>query len=78
VAGVFDSKKEAEALVTFMSTKFFRFMVSLRKTTQDVNPNSFGYVPNIASEKKWTDEALYAKYELTESEIEHIESYIKE
>jgi site-specific DNA-methyltransferase (adenine-specific) len=53
-------------------------MVSLRKTTQDVNPNSFGYVPNIASEKKWTDEALYAKYELTESEIEHIESYIKE
>jgi len=78
VAGVFDSKKEAEALVNYMSTKFFRFMVSLRKTTQDVNPNSFGYVPNIASEKKWTDEALYKRYELTESEIEHIESYIKE
>jgi hypothetical protein len=53
-------------------------MVSLRKTTQDVNPNSFGYVPNIGSEKKWTDEALYKKYELLDSEIDHIESYIKE
>ena len=78
VAGIFDSKKEAELLINYMSTKFFRFMVSLRKTTQDVNPNSFGYVPNIGSEKRWTDEALYKKYELLDSEIDHIESYIKE
>jgi site-specific DNA-methyltransferase (adenine-specific) len=78
VAGVFDSKKEAVSLMDYMSTKFFRFMVSLRKTTQDVNPNSFGYVPNIASEKKWTDIELYKKYELLDNEVEHIESHIKE
>jgi site-specific DNA-methyltransferase (adenine-specific) len=71
------STNDCMAFMNEIENKAFN-LVSLRKTTQDVNPNSFGYVPYIASEKKWTDEALYAKYELTESEIEHIESYIKE
>ena len=64
--------------VSFVKTKFFRFMVSLKKTTNISSRKSFCYTPDICLSEEWTDEKLYAKYNLTQEEINYIESTIKE
>ena len=64
-------------IITYMSTRFFRYMVFVKKKTQD-NPSSvFEFVPLQDFTKPWTDEELYKKYNLTDEEIQFIESMIK-
>lgn len=60
-----------------MQTRFFRFMVSLIKNTQNISKTVFSFVPVQDFSKPWTDEELYAKYGLTDEEIAFIESMIK-
>ena len=72
-----DSKTKASNLETYISTKFFRFLVSLRKITQHATRSTYSWVPIQDFSKPWTDEDLYAKYDLTEDEIAFIESMIK-
>lgn len=69
--------KEAENLVSYIKTRFFRFMMSLVKNTQNISKVSYMLVPIQDFSKPWTDEELYAKYGLTDEEIEFIESMIR-
>lgn len=73
-----ESESEAESVRLYMRTKFFRFLVSLRKPTQDNKAENFAFVPQQNFESEWTDERLYEKYGLTESEAEHIEKIIRD
>jgi site-specific DNA-methyltransferase (adenine-specific) len=78
VVNVFDKKEEAENFLSYMRTKFFRFMLGLRVVTQDINKEKFSWVPDVEDyTAKWTDEELYKKYNLTRQEINYIESKIK-
>ena len=78
VAGTFRSKKEAENYAVYAMTKFYRFMLSLRVVSQDINKKKFTWVPDLGNySKAWTDKDLYAHFELTKKEIEHIEKSIK-
>ncbi len=72
-----DSIEEAHNLISYMKTKFFRFMMSLIKNTQNISKGVFAYVPVQDFSKSWTDEELYAKYGLTNEEIDFIESMIR-
>ena len=63
--------------VEYISTKFFRFLVMLKKNTQSATPAVYQFVPMQDFSKPWTDEELYAKYDLTPEEIDFIESMIK-
>jgi len=60
-----------------MSTRFFRFLVSLIKNTQNISKGCFAFVPIQDFSEPWTDEKLYAKYGITEDEIAFIESMIR-
>ncbi|WP_300771250.1 Eco57I restriction-modification methylase domain-containing protein [uncultured Akkermansia sp.] len=71
------SKEEGKNLISYMKTRFFRFMMSLIKNTQNISKGVFAFVPVQNWSKPWTDEELYAKYGLTEEEIEFIESMIR-
>ena len=71
------NEQEAQNLISYMSTRFFRFMMALIKNTQNISKGVFAFVPVLDYSKSWTDEELYAKYNLTEEEIEFIESMIK-
>ena len=73
----FDKKQEAEYLVSYIKTKFFRFLVLLKKNTQDAASKVYQFVPIQDFSKSWTDAELYAKYGLTQEEIDFIESMIK-
>jgi len=79
VAGSFDSEKEAKNYVSYMKTKFFRYMVSMRLASQIFSRDKFAWVPDLQDySKAWTDKELYQHFGLLKQEIDHIESTIKE
>lgn len=78
VAGDFGTALEAENYAGFLKTKFVRYLVSLRKPTQHLNPAVFSFVPQLDMNIAWTDEMLFARYGLVEDEILFIKSQIKE
>ena len=73
-----NNAKEAENLVSYMKTKFFRFMMSLIKNTQNISKGVFAFVPVQSWVKPWTDAELYQKYGINEEEIAFINSMIRE
>lgn len=77
VIGPFATRKICENVVSYIKTKFFRFLVLLRKNTQHATSKVYQFVPLQDFSKPWTDEELYAKYGLTENEIAFIESMIR-
>lgn len=72
-----DSDLAAQSIQSYYTTKFFRFLVSLRKITQDAFSHMYAWVPQQPWDRIWTDNALYEKYGLTQEEIKYIESVIK-
>lgn len=77
VIGPFESKEECDNVISYISTKFFRFMVLQKKNAQHAMRGVYQFVPIQDFSKPWTDEELYSKYNLTESEIAFIDSMIK-
>lgn len=82
----FANKFEAESVVTYCKTKFFRFMAGIRKL-KNMTRDTYKFVPmqnfSLSSDIDWSqsvadiDRQLYAKYGLTDEEIAFIESMIK-
>ena len=71
------TETECKNIISYMNTRFFRYLVFIKKKTQD-NPTSvFQYVPIQNWSEPWTDAKLYRKYNLTKDEIAYIESTIK-
>ncbi len=77
VIGPFESEEVTNNVISYISTKFFRFLVSLKKISQDATQRVYEFVPMQDFSKPWTDELLYEKYGLTSEEIEFIDSMIK-
>ena len=67
----------AENFLMYLRTKFFRFLLLQALTSQDISRDKFVFVPNQTYNKPWTDEELYAKYNLTDEEITFIENMIR-
>lgn len=74
--GPFDSEEVAKNVKSYMETKFFRALVGARKN-KNMTQSTYSFAPVQDFSKIWTDEELYAKYGLTDEEIEFIESMIK-
>lgn len=77
VAGPFKTKKQAEIVARYLQTSFVRFIVSLRKITQDAMKGVYHWVPQQDWNQDWTDDVLYKKYDITRDEIEFINSMIR-
>ena len=60
-----------------VKTKFFHFLLGLKKITQDATQKVYQFVPMQDFSKPWTDAELYAKYKLSQNEIDFIESMIR-
>jgi site-specific DNA-methyltransferase (adenine-specific) len=75
--GVFNTKAEAESCMSYASTCFLRFLVSLLSFSQDITRERFLYVPIQDFTEPWTDKKLYKKYGLAQDEIAFIESMIR-
>lgn len=77
LAGCYDTEEEATHLLSYLKTKFARFLVGQIAVSQHITKSCFSFVPTQDFSKTWTDEELYAKYGLTDEEIAFIESMIK-
>jgi len=71
------SKKECKNVISYIKTRFFRYMVSVKRKTQDASRDVYQFVPLQDFSEPWTDEKLYTKYNLSEEEIAFIEGMIR-
>ncbi|MBR1703045.1 MAG: Eco57I restriction-modification methylase domain-containing protein [Lachnospiraceae bacterium] len=86
--GTFDSEIEAINLAKYIKTKFCRALLYVLKITQDNLPAVWRFVPKQdftdKSDIAWSvsiksiDEQLYKKYNLTQDEMDFIETNVKE
>lgn len=74
----FDSQDIAKNFITYLETKFFRILVSASKISQDLPAKAYRFVPVLDLSKPWKDEELYAKYQLSDEEINFIEKTISD
>ncbi|NYE35651.1 site-specific DNA-methyltransferase (adenine-specific) [Nocardioides cavernae] len=77
VAGLFNSREETENYAHYLATKFVRFLVLPRKSSQHVFDERFRFVPMMDMTRRWTDEDLYNHFSLTAEERAYIEQTIK-
>ena len=69
--------KMVQNCAKYLTTKFARFMIFITLSSMHIAQNNLQFVPMQDFSKPWTDEELYAKYGLTQEEIDFIESMIK-
>lgn len=74
--GPFDSEVEMNHCASYMETDFFRFLLFIGHGTMQVNQAVFSYIPLQDFSRPWTDADLYTKYNLSDEEIQFIESMI--
>jgi site-specific DNA-methyltransferase (adenine-specific) len=77
VAGPFSSEAEAVSCDSYLRTRFARFLISLRKITQDLPRATYSWVPQQKWDRKWKDVDLYKKYKLKKEEIAFVEEMIR-
>ena len=86
--GKFANEADAQACLKYVKSKFARAMLGILKITQDNPASKWKYVPlqdfTSDSDIDWyksvadIDRQLYAKYGLTQDEIDFIETHVKE
>ena len=72
-----DDDIQAANLMGYMKTRFFRFMLLMKKNTQNISRVCFSCVPVQDWNKSWNDEILYEKYGITEKESGFIEMMVR-
>lgn len=72
------TEQEALNLAAYMQTKFFRFMVNLLRSNQNMRPDMYQFAPRLDFTHRWTDLQLFDRYGLTPEEREFIKQVIRE
>jgi site-specific DNA-methyltransferase (adenine-specific) len=75
--GPFDSKTQAESVLSYLSCRLTRLLILLHKSSQHTTRKVYTFVPIQEWTRRWTDEDLYAKYGLSASEIAFIEKIVR-
>jgi site-specific DNA-methyltransferase (adenine-specific) len=76
VARGFKNLKEAKSAVQYSQTKFFHFLVSFMKPTQNASKRVYRFVPKLDFSRQWLDSDIYEFFGLSTSEITQIENLI--
>lgn len=76
--GNFETKAEADNLLRYLKTKIARFLLLQAITSINLSSEKFIFVPLLDFSKTWTDDELAKKFGLTEEQIKHIDSTMKE
>jgi len=77
VIGRFKEKTKAENLLSYLKTKFVRFLLLQTVTSINITRNNYQFVPVQDFSHPWNDEMLYRIYGLTDEEIAFIEGMIQ-
>ena len=77
VIGEYDDYETADNILSYLRTKFVRFLVLQAVSSIHISKTSFTFVPVVDFSRSWSDEDLYVKFGITQDEIEFIDSMIK-
>jgi len=77
VVGTYPSEEQALNVISYIQTRFFRFLILLNKPTQHATSKVYAFAPIQDFDESWTDEKLYKKYGLNEEEVAFIESMVR-
>lgn len=72
------SEEQCKNIISYIRTKFFRYLVSIKKKTQNGPRGVYQFVPLQDFNSPITDEILYKKYNLSQEEIALIDGSIRE
>jgi site-specific DNA-methyltransferase (adenine-specific) len=72
-----DSESQSKSLITYLKTKFVKYLICLRKIDSSIKPSTFLWVPKVPLDREWTDEQLFEYFNLTEEEKNLISNYDK-
>ena len=75
--GPFDSKVEAESVLSYLTCRLTRLLILLHKPSQDTTRKVYTFVPTQDWTRRWTDEDLYEKYGISADEITFIEKVVR-
>ena len=75
--GPFENENICKNVISYVNTKFFHFLMGLKKVTQDAMAKVYTLIPMQDFSKTWTDKELYQKYNLSNEEIAFIESMVR-
>lgn len=75
--GPFDTKRQAESALSYLSCRLTRFLILLHKPSQHVTRKVYTFVPAQKWTRHWTDKDLYAKYGISDNEIAFIEKVVR-
>jgi site-specific DNA-methyltransferase (adenine-specific) len=75
--GPFDSKEQAENALSYLACRLTRLLILLHKPSQHVTRKVYTFVPTQDWTQRWTDDALYEKYAITDDEIAFIEKVVR-
>lgn len=75
--GPFDSKNQAESVLSYLSCRLTRLLILLHKPSQHTTRKVYSFVPTQEWAGRWTDEALYEKYDLSSDEIAFVEKLVR-
>ncbi len=76
VVGPFDGRKEMLNCLSYINTRFFHFLLSLKKITQHTTRKCYEFIPMQDFSEGWNDGKLFEKYNLTEDEIKYINNTV--
>lgn len=77
VIGAYQTEREAANLVSYMKTRFFRFLVAQLMYSHHLTKSVYDFVPVLDMDKDWSDTKLAKRYHLTVEEVAFIESKIR-
>lgn len=75
--GPFNARTEAESVLSYLCCRLTRLLILLHKPSQDTTRKVYTFVPKQEWTIKWTDDALYQKYGITDEEIAFIETLVR-
>lgn len=77
VIGPLSSERASLSVASYLRTRFARFLVSLRKPSQDAPRGVYTWVPQQKWDRVWTDEALFDMYDLSGNQRAYITEVIR-
>jgi len=75
--GPFSSESEAASVSSYLACRLTRLLVLLHKPSQDATKKVYAFLPTQDWTNQWTDADLYAKYSLTDEEIDFVQKVVR-
>lgn len=77
VIGPFETEAQSQSALSYLSCHLTRFLIQLRKASQNTTKKVYSLVPLQDWDRIWTDDELYEKYKITTDEVAFIERLVR-